>query len=159
MVCASLLLTLAAEPAPLIDIDKTVFIQLAVFLVMWVVLSQFVFGPYLKMRAKRTVAIDGARAEAVAMQVDAKKIVADYDAGLVQTRARGNQERARLAAEGIKEEQRLLGQARTESNVALTQARTLITTQTEAASKTLQSDANGLAREMAQKILGRQVQS
>ncbi len=163
MVSATLLVlpvTLAAEAAPpLIDIDRTALLQLAIFLTMWVVLSQLVFGPFLKMRAQRTLAIDGARAEAVKMQAEAQKIVATYDASLAQTRTKGNAERARLAGEAIKEEQLLLAQARTASTAALDAARANITAQTDTARRNLAAQAGTLARDMAQKILGRAVQS
>ena len=50
-------LLLAAVPAkdpPLIDLDSTVFIQLVVFVITALVLSRFLFRPFLAMRAARS---------------------------------------------------------------------------------------------------------
>ena len=57
--------SLAAHP--LIDIDLTVVIQFALFLIMFVIGNAFLFQPYLKLRERRKEGIDGARAEAERM--------------------------------------------------------------------------------------------
>src|SRR5690242_16895869 len=96
------LLTLAPEegPPPLIDVDGTLLVQLALFLIMLAILSRVLFRPYMKLREARHKGIEGARQDAHAMQERAKTIIADYDNKLSQARLRGGEERTRLRAEG-----------------------------------------------------------
>jgi F0F1-type ATP synthase membrane subunit b/b' len=54
-------------------------------------------------------------------------------------------------------ERQVLGAARDESHKALEQARTQVQTQAATAKKTLETQASVLARQMAKKILGREV--
>ena len=75
---------------PLIDIDLTVVIQFALFLIMFVIGNVFLFQPYLKLRERRKQGIDGARAEAERMSAQADAELADYEKKLAQARARAN---------------------------------------------------------------------
>ena len=77
MIVATLLIAKEEGPAPLIDVDGTVFIQFGFFLIMLIVLSRVLFRPYLKMRDARHQGIEGAREEASAMQERARQTGAD----------------------------------------------------------------------------------
>jgi len=153
------LLNAAAEeaPPPLIDIDGTLLLQFLLFVTMVIVLSRFLFRPYLKMRDERDKGIAGARHEAHEMESRASKMVADYDAKLTRAKQRGGEERARLRSEGAARERQLLGAARDEAGKILDGARKTISKQTETARATLTAEANVLAKQMAKKILGREV--
>jgi F-type H+-transporting ATPase subunit b len=153
------LLTAAAEEAqaPLIDVDGTLFIQFGLFLIMLFVLSRFLFRPYLAMKEQRTRGIEGARHEAHDMESRASKMVADYDAKLMRARQRGTEERARLRAEGATHERQVLGVARDEAHRSLEEARKQIQADASKASVALQAEAKVLARQMAKKVLGREV--
>ncbi|HEY7957459.1 MAG: ATP synthase F0 subunit B [Polyangia bacterium] len=153
------LLIAHAEPAapPLIDIDGTILVQFGLFLVMVVVLNQFLFKPYLKMRAARDEGIVGARHKAQDMEARARKIIADYDDRMLRAKQRGAEERARLRSEAAVRERQLLGAARDESARALKESRGQVQAQAAQAEKSLKGEADALAREMASKILGREV--
>jgi F-type H+-transporting ATPase subunit b len=153
------LINAAAEEhaAPLIDLDGTLFVQLALFLIMLFVLSRFLFRPYLQMREQRGKGIDGARHEAHEMEARASKMVADYDAKLTRAKQRGGDERNRLRAEAATRERQVLGAARDEAGRVLGDARKTIAQQSDAARATLSAEAGTLARQMATKILGREV--
>jgi len=154
MLVASLLI--AEESPPLIDVDGTVFIQFAFFLIMLFVLSRFLFKPYLKMRDARHKGIEGAREEASAMQERARQTNADYDAKLTKARQRGGEERARLRGEGAVYERQVLGAARDESQKVLDAARTKIASDATAARDKLAAESTALARQIVKKILGRE---
>ena len=157
MIVANLLAAAEEKAPPLIDVDGTVFIQFALFLIMFFVLSKFVFGPYLRLREDRDKGIKGAKHEAHEMESKARKIVEDYDAQLLKARQRGAEERARLRSEGAVRERQLLGAARDESNRARESARATVATQTQAARTRLSAEADVLAKQMAKKVLGREV--
>jgi F-type H+-transporting ATPase subunit b len=155
MFVATLLIAQEAPP-PLIDLDGTVFVQFAFFVIMLIVLSRFLFKPYLKMRDARHKGIEGAREEASAMQERAQKTNADYDAQLTRARQRGAEERARLRGEGAVYERQVLGAARDESQKTLDAARGKIASDAGAARDKLAAESTALAKQIVKKILGRE---
>lgn len=158
MFVATLLIAAQDEaPPPLIDVDGTLFVQFALFLVMLFVLSRTLFRPYLKLRDLRHKGIEGAREEAGAMQERARLVNADYDAKLTRARQRGAEERQRLCSEGAIYERQVLGAARDESHTALVAARARIAAEATAANQKLQAESSALANQIVKKILGREV--
>ena len=153
------LLTAAAEEAepPLIDVDGTLFIQFALFLIMLLILSRVLFKPYLKLRDDRHKGIEGAREEAHGMEGKARQIVADYDAKLTAAKQRGAEERQRLRTEGAIHERQVLGAARDEAQKALDGARGKIASDSAAARAKLEQESTALTRQIVKKILGREV--
>jgi F-type H+-transporting ATPase subunit b len=158
MFVATLLIAAQEEaPPPLIDVDGTLFVQFALFLIMLFVLSRLLFKPYLQLRDSRHKSIEGAREEAVAMQERARQVGADYDAKLTRARQRGADERQKLRAEGAIYERQVLGAARDESQKSLEQARGKIGTEATSAREKLTAEATSLARQIVKKILGREI--
>ncbi len=123
MIVATLSIAHEETTPPLIDVDGTLFVQFGLFVIMLIVLSRFLFRPYLKMRDARHKGIEGAREEASSMQERARETNADYDAKLTKARLRGAEERARLRGEGAIYERQVLGAARDESQKACSERR------------------------------------
>src|SRR5262245_58840529 len=123
MLFATLLARAEEAPPPLIDVDGTLFLQLGLFLMLWLVLSRVLFKPYLKMRDERDKSIDGARKDAHSMEEKARAITADYDAKFGRAKLRGVEQRARLTAEAAARERQVLGAARDEAGRAIGDAR------------------------------------
>ena len=142
---------------PLIDIDYTVLIQFGLFLLLFVVANKFMFQPYLVLRTRRKDGIDGARAEAerLAGQADAK--LADYEKHLTAARARANDEGRKVRAEAAAHEKSVTDASRAEAQKAIDEAATRMKTEAEAARLQLLPQANTLARQIASKLLGREV--
>jgi F-type H+-transporting ATPase subunit b len=153
------LLTVAKEegPPPLIDVDGTLLVQFALFLIMLLILSRVLFRPYLKLRDARHQGIEGAREEAHGMDGRVQSIVADYDAKLTAAKLRGSEERTRLRAEGAIHERQVLGAARDEAQKALDAARGKIAGDAQVARTQLEQESTVLARQIVKKILGREV--
>ena len=158
MFVATLLIVAAPEEAspPLIDVDGTVFVQFAFFVIMLVVLSRVLFKPYLAMRDARHKGIEGAREEASSMQERARATNADYDAKLTRERLRGADERAKLRGEGAIYERQVLGAARDESQKTLDAARGKIAADADQARAKLAAESSTLAKQIVKKILGRE---
>lgn len=149
-------LLIAEQSPPLIDVDGTIFVQFAFFLIMLFVLSRVLFRPYLAMRDARHKGIEGAREEASAMQERARQTNADYDAKLTKARQRGAEERARLRGEGAIYERQVLGAARDESQKTIDAARARINADAGAARDKLAAESSALAKQIVKKILGRE---
>src|ERR1043165_5570323 len=81
-----------ASGHPLIDIDLTVVVQFALFLITMYVANKLMFQPYLDLRERRKAGIDGARTEAEQMTAEADKKLADYEKSLAAARDRAGEE-------------------------------------------------------------------
>jgi F-type H+-transporting ATPase subunit b len=145
------------KPPPLVDFDYTVFVQLGIFLVLLVVLTRFVFRPYLALRAERAKNIEGARAEAQSVgSVTAEKL-ATYEGQITATRKEAATVRAQLRAEGESRAAEVLGAAHTEASAKIESARQKIHDSAQAAQLALRTRADQIASSIASKLLGREV--
>ena len=149
-------LTLASGH-PLIDIDLTVLVQFGLFLLLFVVANKLLFQPYLQLRERRKAGIEGARAEAERMTAQADAKLADYEKQLGVARNRANEEGRKVRAEAAAHEKDVTDKARAEARTALDEATAKMRTETEAARLQLLPQANTLAKQIASKLLGREV--
>lgn len=154
---ALLAVAAAAKDPPLIDLDSTVAIQLVVFVLTAIVLSRFLFRPFLEMRAARERGIEGARDEAVRMEDEAKAKVADYEQRFARAKTRAADERGKLRVEAGEREHQIIDAARQETEKALGAARTQLEQDTAAARAQLAPRAQEIAKSIAKKVLGREV--
>jgi F-type H+-transporting ATPase subunit b len=146
-----------ASGHPLIDIDLTVFVQFGLFLVLLIVSNKLLFQPYLQLRERRKAGIDGARAEADRMTASADAKLADYEKQLGAARNRANEEGRKVRAEASAHEKDVTDKARAEAQKAIDEAAAKMRQETEAARLQLLPQANTLARQIASKLLGREV--
>ena len=142
---------------PVIDIDGTVLIQFVIFVVMYVVLRQFLFAPYLKMRAERAERIDGAEHKAQEMAKKRAALDGDYQARLAKTRANAEEERLRIQNEARAREGELLAEARARAQARVAETQRTIASQVQAAESELQKQVEPLAMALTKKLLGREV--
>ena len=149
--------TLASSGHPLIDIDHTVFVQFGLFLLLFVVANKLLFQPYLQLRERRKAGIDGARDEAERMTAQADAKLADYEKQLASARNRANEEGRKVRAEASTHEKQVTDQARAEAQKAIDEATAKMRQETEAARLQLLPQANTMARQIASKLLGREV--
>lgn len=142
---------------PLIDIDQTVWIQLALFFVVYLVCKQLLFRPYLKMRDDRTAGIEGARDEAGRLSSEADARLGRYESQLEAARARAQDERRKIRAEAADRQRQVTDRARVEAGTSLDEAKARIRQETEAARGKLMPQAQQLASDIAETLLGRKV--
>jgi F-type H+-transporting ATPase subunit b len=148
--------TLAAGH-PLIDIDLTVVIQFVLFLLLFIVANSLLFQPYLKLRERRKMGIDGARAEAERMTATADAKLADYEKQLVVARDKANAEGRKVRNEASQHEREVTEAARTAAQKGIDEAQAKMRAETDAARATLMPQADALATKMASQLLGREV--
>jgi len=151
------ILVVATSEHPLIDLDLTVVVQFGLFLVMLVVLNKVLFQPYLRLRDKRQAGIEGARVEADRMVAEADVKLAEYDRSVAAARDRATEEARKIRGEAAAHERELTGKARAHATAALEEAQGRVRTETEAARAQLLPQADALARQMASRLLGREV--
>ena len=148
--------TLAAAH-PLIDIDLTVVVQFVLFLILLGVANKLLFQPYLQLRERRKAGIEGARAEAERMTAQADSKLADYEKQLGAARNRANDEGRKVRAEAAAHEKDVTDKARTAAQKSIDDATAKMRAETDAARLQLLPQATTLARQIASKLLGREV--
>jgi F-type H+-transporting ATPase subunit b len=148
--------TLAAGH-PLIDIDGTVLVQFALFLVLYVAANALLFQPYLRLRERRRAGIDGARADATRMSAQADAKLADYEKQLAAARDKANDAGRKVRAEAAAHEREVTDQARATAQKALDEGQTKIRAEAGAARLALLPQASAIAQRIASKLLGREV--
>jgi F-type H+-transporting ATPase subunit b len=142
---------------PLIDIDHTVWIQLALFFVVAFVCSRLLFRPYLKMRDERTAGIEGARDEAARLSAEADARLDRYQGQIQAARTRAQDERRKIRTEAAERQRQLGDRARAESTASLDEAKARIRAESDAARGQLLPRAEQLAGDIADALLGRKV--
>lgn len=151
------ILVVASSEHPLIDLDLTVVVQFVLFLVMLVILNKLLFQPYLRLKDKRQAGIEGARTEADRMVAEADAKLADYEKSLAVARDRASEESRKIRGEAAAHEREVTAKARAAATAALDTAQATVRSQTEAARAQLLPQADALAKQMASKLLGREV--
>lgn len=146
-----------ASGHPLIDIDLTVVVQFALFLITVYVSNKLLFQPYLQLRERRKAGIDGARAEAERMTAEADARLAEYEKSLAAARDRANEEGRKIRLEAAALEKKVTEEARASAQEAIDAAQKKVRAETEAARAQLLPQAEVLARSMSSKLLGREV--
>jgi F-type H+-transporting ATPase subunit b len=142
----------------IIDLDGTVFVQLAMFFIAFLALRSLVFKPMVALLDAREEAIDGAKHLAKKLEGEVKEKQAAFEAELKKVRATSSDERDRLRAEGQALEDKLLEKVRIETQELVVDARKRLEGEAQLVRQQLTAQRPELAREIASKVLGREVQ-
>jgi F-type H+-transporting ATPase subunit b len=142
----------------IIDLDGTVFVQLGMFFVAFVVLYALVFKPMVAVLEAREVAIDGAKDEAKHLDQEVKDKQASFENELRKVRTASGEERERLRLEGQAVERKLLDSVRAETTALVSDARARLEVEARTARAELATGRTELARQIASKVIGREVQ-
>ncbi len=131
----------------LIDLDGTIFVQLAVFFVAFLVLRAFVFKPMLALFEAREQAIDGTRQEARRLEREAEDKAKRFDEALRRVRQEAGEERDRLQKDGERLERTLLEKVRKETQATLADAETRMADESARTKRDLDTTVPALARQ------------
>ena len=140
-----------------VDLDATLLVQIALFVVLLVVLKPLLFEPMLKLFEEREKRIEGTRREASKEDERSAKALAKYEAILAKAREAGAVERDALRAAGTKKEAETMARVRATAASTIEQGRASIASEAKTARTQLALEANTLARAIAARVLGREV--
>lgn len=141
----------------MIKLDWTLFLQFANFVILLVVLNALLFKPLRAALAARKATIDGDLAKARALDGEIQAQVAEYETKLQEARQRGSQERLALRQAALAEEARLLGGANEKASQRLQSLKEQVATEAATARQGLRAETEALARQVAGKVLGREL--
>jgi F-type H+-transporting ATPase subunit b len=141
----------------MISLDFSVFYQIVLFLVLWVILSRVLFRPYLALLEERERETSGARHDIEALEHEGARLKAEYEAQLARAEAAGNAAKERILQEARQQRESIISQAREESTASLETVRREIRSQLDKEKQQAMAEVGEVAREMVSKILGRNV--
>lgn len=142
-----------------VDFDITFIAQIALFGLFITVLKPVLFDPLLKLFEEREKLTDGSRAKARSLDERANELIQQYESELEKTRSEAARERDRLRAETARLEAQMLDQAKADALRILNEGRAAIAADVASMRKELEAVRPELARQIAAKLLGREVGS
>ena len=140
-----------------VDFDITVLFQVVLFILLLLVLKPVLFDPMLKLFEERERRIEGAKLQARKIDEASAGALSKYDTEMAKARGIANVERDRLRAEGVKSENEILARVRATTATTLEQGRGRIGQEVLTARAALKADVSVLAKELAARVLGREV--
>jgi F-type H+-transporting ATPase subunit b len=143
--------------ATMIDIDKTLLIQIINFLFLLIVLNFILFKPIRQIMQEREQGISGAFGDAKAAQDRMQSLLENYNASLAETKQKAATAYNTLYQQGLDAQRDLIAAERTKAGEALDKARAEIAAASTAARTELRSEAERLSQEITSKLLGRAV--
>ncbi len=154
-----LLLAAFAEQAITVDLDATFLVQVVLFIGLTLILKPVLFDPMLKLFEEREKRIDGAKLQA--RRIDDKSVHAleKYDSEMAKARTAGGVERDKIRVDALAKEQEILAAVRATAAKTLEEGKKAAQAEADRARAALKADAAAMARDLASRVLGREVQS
>lgn len=141
----------------MINIDGSLFIQIANFLVLIWILNIVVYRPIRKILIERNERIGGLEKGIETRLKDAQEKDEEFSRGIREARAQGVKEKDALLDEAAEEEKQIIAKINEKAQAELAAVRAQIEKDIDEVRSALQSQVDDFARAIGQKILGRTV--
>jgi F-type H+-transporting ATPase subunit b len=135
--------------------DVTVFWVVFLILLTGVILNGLILKPVLRVMQEREGAVKSARELAVSAAARAEAAVAEFETRTQAARAEIYREMDEKRRRALDHRAELLAQTRREAEASIQQATERVALQAEAARGQLEREADTLANEIAERVLGR----
>jgi F-type H+-transporting ATPase subunit b len=140
----------------LLSVNKTVIIQIVIFIAAIYILNTLVFKPFIELIDRRDKLTKGAIKEAKELEEKVKEIILEYEAKLNEARAQAQEERHKIVREGESAAAAIISKTREETAGLLDDAKKKLEAETEVIKDKLKGDVQLLSKEIATKVLGRE---
>lgn len=147
----------SAEGGVNVDADGTIIVHVVLFLVLLAALKPLLFDPLMKLFEERETRTFGAKAKAAEEDKKTAKSAGEYNEQMAKVRAEGNLDREKIRAEGLAKEAAILAAVRLEAQKTLEEGRARVAAEGQAARKALETESANLGRDLASRVLGREV--
>jgi F-type H+-transporting ATPase subunit b len=141
----------------MISLDYSVVYQIVLFLVLWVILTKVLFGPYMSLLEERERKTTGAEHDLSALEHEAARLRAQYEDKIAQAQAAGNVAKEAILQDARQQREAVLTQARQEATSILEGVRRELASQMQKERQLAAAEVRAIAQEMAAKVLGRNV--
>ena len=134
-----------------------VLLQVVVLLLLWAILNKILFKPFLRLVEEREKRTEGLKAAAAALTAEAERLRADYESAIRQANDEGAAAKEALLNEARRTREQLLGESRAQAAARIAAAREEIKKELQQGREEALREAETIARQMAEKVLGRKV--
>ena len=141
----------------MISVDLSLVVQIVLFLILWSILRRVLFGPVGRLMAERERRTEGAHAEARALSDEGTALQEQYDAAIARARAEGEAIKGEIREEAARARNVILSQGRDAATQKIQEIREEVRKEMDAARAVASTNAEALAQEMAEKVLGRKL--
>jgi F-type H+-transporting ATPase subunit b len=141
----------------MINIDGSLFIQIANFLVLIWILNIVVYRPIRKILIERKEKIKGLEEGIEIRLKDAQEKDEEFLRGIREARSRGMKEKEALLEEAAAQEKQLIAEINEKAQAEMGEVRANITKDIDAVRSSLYAQVDDFAQAIGQKILGRTV--
>lgn len=141
----------------MIALDSSVVWQILLFLVLWLIVSKVLFRPYMALLEEREQKTTGADDNSFSLEHEAERLRAQYEQGIADAAAAGQVSKEAIVQEGRHQKEALLSDAREEAARILERVRLEIQSQLTRERELALREADAVAHDMVEKILGRRV--
>jgi F-type H+-transporting ATPase subunit b len=141
----------------MIDINVTLLIQLANFLVLLIALHFLLFKPIRKVMLEREQGISSSFGDAKAAQERMQGIVERYNASLAEAKQKAVTTYSAIYQQGLDAQRDMISAERAKAGEMLDKARAEIAASSTGARADLKKEAEKLSQEITTKLLGRAV--
>jgi len=140
-----------------IDLDISLLVQLVNFILLILAMNYLLYRPILKILAERRELFDRLKDKASKAKSALESGEAEKERLNAESLRQGLNLRSELTARGLEQEKALLAEAQEKAARQVSEARTKLQQSAAAARAALTQETAEIAREMASKILGRQI--
>jgi len=141
----------------MITIDYSIFIQIALFLLIWFFLARFVFTPFQRLLEEREQRTEGMKAEAETLLKETERLRMEYEGRITKAKEEGNSIKEAIRQEALQAREELLTHAQEDAARFLVTARQQIQEEMQKDRELVVQEAEVIAQEMTEKILARKV--
>ena len=141
----------------MISLDLTIVLQILIFVILWLILKNLFFQPYIALLDERQRKTAGARDRSDVLEHESERLRMQYEEGIAKAQAAGYAAKDVIVQGARQRRESILGQAREEATGFLEGTRAEIQRELAKQRDLLISEAQAVAQEMAAKILGRRV--
>ena len=141
----------------MINIDGSLFIQIANFLVLIWLMNIVVYRPIRKILIERREKVNGLEEGIETRLKDAQEKDEEFAKGIREARSRGMEKKEALLQEAAAEEKQIIAKINEKAQAEMAEVRSKIADDIDAVRSSLQSQVDDFAQAIGQKILGRTV--
>ena len=142
----------------MVELNSTVWIQMANFLVLILILNFLLFKPVLKIIEARNKKLEESKGEVSSLDETIERKMAQYEERIRQARAEAALQRDAVTEEGTEQSKEIIGKVRDEISKKLEGFKAQLQKETDEARGSLREQTRTIAAEISEKVLGRGVQ-
>ncbi len=142
----------------MVDINLTLFIQMANFLVLIVILNYLLYKPILSILDKRKQRLDESEEEIKRLNQTVEQKAAEYEEKLRQAKQAALDKKSEILKEAAESAKAIIDEKRGKIPAMLAEFQARVNKEVESARQILRDQSEKISSEIAEKVLGRSLQ-